>query len=354
MGPHDQFEDAAPARHPISVDQLVPMSSEGWREEPQDNRSVETSLSLAARHTGATVLLQNTELKIVWALNVPSLWKNSLLGARDGDYLPAGEAARLTELKRRALEDGQPSFCELQITSPVAHWFNVWIDPLRNEEGMVYAIATTMVDVTEQKQRERALHMLLREVSHRSKNLLAIIQSIASQTGRFSTSIDGFLNRFRGRLQSIAASQDLVTLSNWRGAQLRDLVANQVERYLPTGKSRIDFAGPDLHLNPNAALHIGLALHELGANSLSYGALGQADGRVDIVSEIISEEAGERSLNLLWQEDVPMAEFDGIEKRFGTLTLERVVPASLRGHATLVMSEGELRYELTVPLSTID
>ena len=71
----------------------------------------------------------------------------------------------------------------------------------------------------------------MREVSHRSKNLLAIIQSIATQTGRYSDGITDFLTRFRGRLQSLASSQDLVTSSNWRGAALRELVSGQVGRY---------------------------------------------------------------------------------------------------------------------------
>ena len=101
----------------------------------------------------------------------------------------------------------------------------------RGKSGSVSGIVSTIVDVTSQKHREQTLRTLLREVSHRSKNLLAIIQSIATQTGRYSGSIDVFLTRFRGRIQSLASSQDLVTSSNWRGATLSELVAGQVSRY---------------------------------------------------------------------------------------------------------------------------
>ncbi|TGU42030.1 histidine kinase, partial [bacterium M00.F.Ca.ET.146.01.1.1] len=97
------------------------------------------------------------------------------------------------------------------------------IDADRSEAGEVQGVVTTMVETTEQKRREQTLKTLLREVSHRSKNLLAIIQSIATQTGRYSETLGDFLTRFRGRLQSLASSQDLVTSSNWRGAALREL-----------------------------------------------------------------------------------------------------------------------------------
>ena len=95
----------------------------------------------------------------------------------------------------------------------------------------------TAVDITEQKRREQALRALLREVAHRSKNLLAIIQSIATQTGRYSETVDDFLSRFRGRLQSLASTQDLVTSSDWRGAALQDLVLDRLPAIPPTRRS---------------------------------------------------------------------------------------------------------------------
>ena len=121
------------------------------------------------------------------------------------------------------------------------------------------------------------MRALLREVSHRSKNLLAIIQSIATQTGRYSGTIDSFLSRFRGRLQSLASSQDLVTSSNWRGADLRELVLGQVGRYVadPTRAHAASKAPIPISI-PMRRLHIGLALHELAVNSVSYGALSKA------------------------------------------------------------------------------
>jgi two-component sensor histidine kinase len=206
-----------------------------------------------------------------------------------------------------------------------------------------------MVETTDQKRREQTLKTLLREVSHRSKNLLAIIQSIATQTGRYSENIGDFLTRFRGRLQSLASSQDLVTSSNWRGAALRELVGGQVGRYGADPSRSLRFRGENPYLNPNAALHIGLAMHELAVNSVSYGALSRPDGFVEVTASLEDTGQGGQQLDVVWTETIGenAARRDG--KRFGSVALERVVPASLNGTATLEIRDGRLEYRLMIP-----
>ena len=211
-------------------------------------------------------------------------------------------------------------------------------------------VITTAIDVTDRKRREQTLRALLREVSHRSKNLLAIIQSIATQTGRYSGTIDGFLARFRGRLQSLASSQDLVTSSNWRGADLRELVLGQVGRYVTDPARHLHIEGVNPYLNPNAALHIGLALHELAVNSVSYGALSKANGFVTINAE--RGDAG--SFTLGWREAIAPHSAAAGERRFGSVALERVVPAALNGSARLAIGERELEYSLSIPAGSFE
>src|SRR5690606_11393048 len=159
-----------------------------------------------------------------------------------------------------------------------ARWFDVWLDIDPADDGGVCGVITTAVEITDQKRREQTLRTQLREVSHRSKNLQAIIHGIPTQTGRHSLDIDAFLKRFQGRLQSMAASQDLVTSSNWRGANLHELLFGQVGRYTSSPHGSVQFEGERPWLNPNAALHIGLALHELAVNSVSFGALSRPGG----------------------------------------------------------------------------
>ncbi|KQU90943.1 histidine kinase [Mesorhizobium sp. Root695] len=301
----------------------------------------------ALHNAGISVLYQDREMKTVWARNMRAPWVSD---TADGNgILPAAQADRIGEAKRDVIASGNPQ--RLEISVPVEdgiRWFYVWIDADHGDGGTVQGVVTTMVETTEQKRREQTLTTLLREVSHRSKNLLAIIQSIATQTGRYSDGIGDFLTRFRGRLQSLASSQDLVTSSNWRGAALRELVSGQVGRYGGDPVRSLRFQGANPYLNPNAALHIGLAMHELAVNSVSYGALSRPDGFVEVTANLTADHTG-TSLSLTWAEAIGANDNRRSEKRFGSVTLERVVPASLNGKATLEIAAGRLEYRLVVP-----
>lgn len=307
----------------------------------------------ALRNTGISVIYQGLDLRIIWARNVPEPWSTrDLTNATDRDFLPPAVAGQVVDLKERVLENSKPG--RIEITVPFgdgARWFDLWIDADTDAAGTIRGLITTAVEITDQKRREQTLRALLREVSHRSKNLLSIIQSIATQTGRYSGTIDSFLTRFRGRLQSMATSQDLVTSSNWRGADLRELAVDQVARYSQDPATAIRFEGEIPWLSPNAALHIGLALHELAVNSVSYGALSRQDGYVTISAELIQPPGSGLSLSLRWTELIGAAELDRPtrEKRFGSVALERVVPTSLNGAAKLEFKDGRLDYTLVIP-----
>lgn len=320
----------------------------------------ETAFGLlhALRNTAVSVLYQHPDLRVVWAQNVPPAWSSdSTVGKCDRDFLPPDIAATLTAAKRAVLSRAAPERLEICIPGIAGEredqWFELWIDADVAPDGQVRGIATTAVEITEQKRREQTLRVLLREVSHRSRNLLAIIQSIATQTGRHSSTVEQFLARFQGRLQSLASSQDLVTSSNWRGADLRELVLEQVSRYSATPEAAVQIEGERLWLNPNAALHVGLALHELVANSVSYGALSRPGGSVSLATRLEPDTAGHASLLLTWHEEIgrPATEGRTTEhaKRFGSVALERVVPASLNGSASLEIGDGTLDYRLVIP-----
>jgi two-component sensor histidine kinase len=319
----------------------------------ESNPEIGRSLLHALRNTGISVLYQDRELRVLWAQNLPPAWSSAdISGRTDHDFLPPSQAERLAAAKRKVIATAHPESLEVSFPNREgARWFTVWIDADKSSDGAVQAVVTTAVDITEQKRREQTLKSLLREVAHRSKNLLAIIQSIAAQTGRYSDTIDGFLARFRGRLQSLASSQDLVTSSNWRGADLRDLVLGQVGRYSAKPHETVRFEGENPYLNPNAALHIGLAMHELAVNSVSYGALARPDGFVTVAAHLTAPPEN-KDLALSWSEKI--GSMGNGKRRFGSVALERVVPASLNGTATLDISNNQLDYRLLVPQGSFE
>ncbi|MFB2550104.1 sensor histidine kinase [Ensifer soli] len=211
-------------------------------------------------------------------------------------------------------------------------------------------VLSVITDVSEQRHRERILKTLLREVSHRSKNLLAIIQGIATQTARQARSLDNFLVAFRGRIQSLSNSQDLVTDSSWRGAYFFELVARQTSAYWPASAPPMVPTGLNAHLSPNAALHVGLALHELIVNSASHGTIAAGADAISLYcGDTVFENAP--AIEIVWIEHLAPARApvgEG-EPSFGRTVLERVVPAAVAGKALYLFSPERVEYHLTLP-----
>jgi len=327
----------------------------------QSEPEAAVALLQALRNTAISVFYQDTDLRFVWARNIPEGWLDGdISGASDRELLSSPTAERLIAAKQAAMAARAPGRLEIRVAGDAGvQWFDIWIDPDLDAEGNVRGLITTAVETTDLKRREETLRGLLREVSHRSRNLLAIIQSIATQTGRFSTTVDQFLSRFRGRVQSLAASQDLVTSSNWRGASLGELVAGQVARYSLIPSSAVRFSGPSPWLNPNAALHVGLALHELAVNSVSFGALSKPYGFINVTSSLVDGLSGKPSLSLVWKEMIgapdDAAPDDQIrERRFGSVALEKITPASLNGVAELEIAGDQLTYTLIIPFGNFE
>lgn len=309
----------------------------------------------AIGNTDVSVAYEDAEQRILWSLNIPTPWsRNPFGGTLDREILSDDGASTLLEARQRVRATGASVAAELQVRDGSAlRWFDIWIDADRDGGGNLVGLVTTAVETTDHKRREQTLRALLREVSHRSKNLLAIILSIAGQTGRYSGTIETFLVRFRGRVQSLASSQDLVTHSDWRGADLHQLVKSQTGRYCTDPHKSIRLTGESPYLNPNAALYVGLALHELAVNSVSFGALARPDGsvEVDVHAAAALDRAG---IEVVWSENIRPRAAGSDERRFGSIALERVVPAALDGSASLLLGPDRLEYRLFIPESNYE
>jgi PAS domain S-box-containing protein len=138
----------------------------------------------------------------------------------------------------------------------------------------------TVQDITERKEREEKEHLLMREINHRAKNMLSVVDVIAHQTA--AKNPQDFIQRFSERIQALSANQDLLIRNEWNGVEVKDLVCAQLAHFADLIGPRIALDGPRLRLNPASAQAIGLALHELATNAGKYGALSTGRGRVDV------------------------------------------------------------------------
>ncbi|WP_317993743.1 PAS domain-containing sensor histidine kinase [Bartonella gliris] len=318
-----------------------------------------SALMQAIRGADICVLYQTTNLVYLWAENLPKHLHNKWrVGCRDSDFFSLDLADNMETIKLQVLATGKMQSIEARFEDMAkqALWYKFSIDCHRNDNGEIIGIITTGVDISGLRRREQVLKILLREVSHRSKNLLAIIQSIASQTARYTESLQVFLRKFQGRLHSLSHSQDLITDSDWRGAQFRELVQSQALGYLMKETERFSIAGVDPYLFPNAALHIGLAFHELIVNSLSFGALSQEKGSVCVHCEIHTNMNEETQLLITWNENFEAGTSLSNENKacFGSAVLEKIVPVSVNGSASLKLTETGIVYCLYVPDSYFD
>lgn len=270
-----------------------------------------------------------------------------ILGRTDEEILPDDAGVAVAALKREALESGQSQRTEVAFDdAPGLRWYDLHIEPLRSEAGEIIGLTGASVDVTDRKEGEAHLRLLLRELTHRSKNLLAVIQAMARQTARHAGSTESFLHQFSARLQALAASHDLLVRESWYGASLTELIRSQLAVYLDRDDPQVSMAGPDVALKPEAAQNLGLALHELSVNAAKFGALSVPEGRV-----AITWKRGDNTLELDWHEQYGPKVKVRRKQGFGTIVIEKNLARSLDATVDLTFDPDGLRCHVVIPAS---
>jgi two-component sensor histidine kinase len=182
----------------------------------------------------------------------------------------------------------------------------------------------------------------MREVNHRSKNMLSLVLSIARQTAVHDPG--DFIERFAGRVQALAANQDLLVRNEWQGVDLKELVRAQLEHFADLVGSRIAVGGPSLRINAAAAQTIGLALHELAMNAGQYGALSVDAGRVDVSWRTEGD-----NFTMNWTECDGPPVSPPKRRGFGTVVMTAMTERGIGGKVALDYAPTGVTWRLTCP-----
>ena len=270
------------------------------------------------------------------------------LGSVFADLSAEERAAYLT-----LLTDGDAHEFETKQTIEDAEPVDLWITsaPMRAPDGPLIGTSLIMRNVSVQKKREDHVRFLMRELTHRSKNLLAVIQAMARQSVTRDITPEDFIKRFTERLAGLAGSHDLLSSLDWKGASLMDLIRSQLNHYLELFNSRIKLEGHDILIRPVAAQNIGIALHELSTNAAKYGALSNDDGVVTITWSFSAEPVS--VMTMTWREAGGPPVIAPTRQGFGRTVMDRIAGRALGGKSAIAFEKDGVVWALEVPASAV-
>jgi two-component sensor histidine kinase/DNA-binding response OmpR family regulator len=206
-------------------------------------------------------------------------------------------------------------------------------------------ISGVTIDITDRKEAEQRQLLLAREVDHRAKNALAVVHAIVSLTR--ADSIAQFVAAVEGRVQALARAHSLLSESRWQGANISDIVEEELAPYRAPHFDRVKISGTSLSLDPSSAQALALALHELATNAAKYGALSKPSGRLQVSWSLTSGR-----LELRWIERGGPAPERTDSSGFGIRVIRASVEGQLDGKVEFDWRPDGLRCSVSVPLQT--
>ncbi len=220
------------------------------------------------------------------------------------------------------------------------------------EDGRPLRMLGISLDVTDRKRAEERKALLLDELNQRVKNTLATVQSIAMQTQRTAKTSAGFNEDLMARIAALSRAHDLLTQASWDGASLGEVVGQTLALYATGahGGRRVTAEGPAVSLNPNAAVTLNMAFHELATNAAKYGALSVQGGRVEVEWRI-DRGAGPATVEIVWSETGGPAVRRPSRRGFGSRLIERGLPGELGDEVSLEYPPEGVRCRMRLPIS---
>jgi two-component sensor histidine kinase len=222
----------------------------------------------------------------------------------------------------------------------------------RDVSGRAVRAVGSSSDITERKRNEERQSLLMTELDHRVRNILASITAITRQTRAEGRSIEDFVRILSGRIEAMGRAHSLLSRSHWEGAPLHALLEQELAQYLEAKPAPVSIAGEDVMLRPKAAQSLAVALHELTTNAARDGALSTAQGRLDVAWRLAADDA-EAALQLEWRERGGPPVATPVSDGFGTLVLRRMLAHDLGSAVDLEYAPGGLVCRIALPASEI-
>jgi two-component system CheB/CheR fusion protein len=248
---------------------------------------------------------------------------------------------------RTVLERGETVERPVRRSDGTAHYL-MRILPYRARGNVIDGVLVTFPEVTRLVESEAHQRVLIEELNHRVRNMLTVVSAIASQTLAKCASPEDFTRSFQGRIQSLAKSYTLLSRDQWADVDLQDIVLGELEQYREDSKDRVVVDGPSVAFKPNAAVALGLIMHELATNATKYGALSKPEGQVTVTWRIDGNRR--RALLLDWRESGAGAIASPNRRGFGTELMEREIRGTLGGKLELEYPAAGMRASIVIPL----
>ncbi len=290
----------------------------------------------ALQGTGIVVAHQDCDLRYTWMYNAPEPFRSEdLVGRLPEEVLPAQLALRQAAVKNRVIETGEPMKFDVVYPAPGGPiWYEGRVEPLV-VDGKLEGVMTVSIDVTRHVLHDRQMREVMRELTHRSKNLLAVVQGMARQSSTGVKDVRVFIDGFGARLEALSRAHEMLVDTKWRGVSLRAVLERELTP-LAAGRHNVRIDGPDLQLSPEAAQNFALAINELSAD-LREAAHGAA------MEVAVAWRIDQGALRFDWRRSGgPGSSIDG----FGQNLLSRVLPRQIGGQAQLSHSPDGCAYAL--------
>lgn len=237
-----------------------------------------------------------------------------------------------------------------------SYWFQWRATPVRNAAGQILEWLGTSTDVDELRRMQERQRVMVAELQHRTRNLIAVVRSIAQQTMKSSAGLDSFRQAFGDRLAALSRVQGLLSQASDTQITIGTLLHSELDALGALGSAnRIVIHGPEVALRNSVVQTLALAFHELATNARKYGALSVPGGRLEVVWEVHEDAQGRSLLDLHWEESArsgsETTETARCEGGYGRELIERALPYSLGAETSYEILDGGVRCRISLPLN---